>query len=277
MLDYLENTLDYNEPDIASIIDELSLWAARFGMLMLDQLEPARNLKVLDIGCGTGFPLFELAHLYGNSCQFTGVDLWEAGLNRAALKLKLYGLENVTLVKADASDLPLAAAHFDLIVSNLGLNNFEKPQAVLTECARVAKRGAQLSLTTNVKGHFQEFYAVYRDLLAEFGQPEYLERLAANENHRLSKEIASQLVEQAGFRVSKIIEDQFQMRFADGSALLRHSLVRIGFLDGWRAVIKPEDEKKVFGELESRLNLLAERQGGLTMTIPRLYLEASRK
>lgn len=34
-------------------------------MLLLDNLELSRGATVLDLGCGTGFPLFELADMHG--------------------------------------------------------------------------------------------------------------------------------------------------------------------------------------------------------------------
>jgi len=43
-------------------------------------------LHVLDIGCGTGFPLFELAHQLGPSAKLIGVDIWEPAILRANFK-----------------------------------------------------------------------------------------------------------------------------------------------------------------------------------------------
>jgi arsenite methyltransferase len=66
------------------------------------------------------------------------------------------------------------------------------------------------------------------------------------------------------------------LRFLDGSALLRHSLVRWGFLDGWRHVVESSDEERVFQALETHLNEVAQREGELRMTVPMLYIEARR-
>ena len=58
------------------------------------------------------------------------------------------------------------------------------------------------------------------------------------------------------------------MRFANGSSLLRHSLIRQGFIQAWRAVAPEDDVRNVFHTLELRLNDLAQELDELALTIP---------
>ncbi len=276
MTDYLDRMPDYHNPAVASALDELSLWSARFGVVLLDHIPLTRGLTILDLGCGTGFPLLELAQMCGSSCHLVGVDVWREGLDRAARKRETYDLTNVTLVAFDGTTLPFAADYFDLIVSNLVLNNVEHPGALLTECARVAKPGAQLILTTNPRGHMREFYDVYREVLVELGDARYLDRLVADEDRRGTTESVRHLLKRAGFDITKVIEERTRLRYLDGGALLGHMLTRVGFLGGWREVVDAPDERAVFADLERRLNARARRQGALEMTVPLLYLEARR-
>lgn len=271
---YWEQHYDIHDPARAAAFDEVSLWGARFGILLLDQLALAPDHTALDLACGTGFPLLELAQVYGPACRFIGLDLWAAGLQRAQSKLAARHLANVALVQADATALPLPDHSCDLIVSNLGLNNFADAPAVLRECRRVAKPQARLAFTSNLIGHMAEFYAVLRELLAAEGPPHYLVRLAQNEAHRGSRDSICALLTDAGLTVTRLVKDQFQLRFLDGSALLRHFLVQVGFLPGWRAILDPGDEARILLLLESRLNTLAAQNGSLVMTIPMLYVEA---
>lgn len=275
-LDYLDRSTDYDNPQVASALDELSFWSARFGAVLLEHVPLGRGLTVLDLGCGAGFPLFELAHMLGPSCRLFGVDLWRAALARAEGKRRLHGLANVALVRADGARLPFAAASFDLLVSNLGVNNFADPHAVLAECARVARPGATLALATNPRGHMAELYAAFREVLAGFGRPDWLERLDVAEDRRGDRGRLTAWLEGAGFRVEKAIEDAFEMRYLDGGALLRHSLTRFGFLDGWRTVVDPAEERAAFAALEARLDGIARLRGELRMSVPRLYLQARR-
>ena len=81
-------------------------------------------------------------------------------------------------------------------------------------------------------------------------------------------------MENTGFTVTRVISDEFQMRFLDGTSLRNHVLTRIGFLTGWLDVVEEKDRDHLFAVLEQELNDIAASQGCLTMTIPMLYLEA---
>lgn len=276
MADYLSYQNDLNDPALASALDELSFWSSRFGALLIDNIELRKDRLILDVGCGNGFPSFELANLFGASCHVTGMDVWREGLNRAASKQRFYNLANLSLLEADGARMPFPDATFDVIVSNLGLNNFADPRSVLAECFRVARRGATISLTTNIKGHFAQFYELFRRVLSEIDKPAQMDGLSASEMRRGTKESVTALISDAGFQVNRVVEGSFDMRFLDGSAMLNHALTKIGFLDGWRNVVGPEDERVAFDRIEALLNEEAEQKGELRMSVPMLFIEAKK-
>lgn len=275
MTDYLDRTVDLAE--LAPVFDELTFWSSRFGALLVDNLELRRGITILDVGCGAGFPLFELAHVHGPSCRVVGADVWSAALQRAEAKRRTYALHHAALAEASGDALPFRDASFDLVVSNLGVNNFAHPERVFAECGRVARPGGRLALTTNLSGHMRELYALFREVLGDFGRDDYLARLDADEARRGTVESVAARMEGGGFAVARAVEGSFRMRFADGSALLRHWLVIIGFLPAWRGVVDPEDARGVFNALERRLNEEAAARGALETTVPMLYLEGVRR
>jgi arsenite methyltransferase len=269
---FLDRPVGWTSPRLADIYDETSFWSARFGALLFECLEVRRGIRGLDIGCGTGFPLIELAHLHGASSHFTGIDIWTGARERARLKLEEHELANADLVAADAASLPFADDRFDLIVSNLGVNNFADVRKVLGECRRVAKSGARLVLTTNVRGHFGALYRLLHEILGEAGLQTSRVALRHEEKHRYSAETLQNLLAHSGFALARSVEQSFSMRFADGSALLRHALVK-WFLDGWRHAVGVAHERRIFDTLEARLNAVADHEGGIEMQVPMLYLE----
>ena len=73
----METYLDYTFEDTPAFVetfDEVPLWSASFGLLLLKHLELKPNLTVIDIGSGAGFPLMELAGRLGKSCTLYGLD-----------------------------------------------------------------------------------------------------------------------------------------------------------------------------------------------------------
>ena len=58
MPDFLHRTYYLNQPEMASAFDQVSFWSARFGVFLFEHLELRPNLNILDLACGTVFPLF---------------------------------------------------------------------------------------------------------------------------------------------------------------------------------------------------------------------------
>jgi arsenite methyltransferase len=268
--------VDFIREDFGSLYDELPLWSASFGMLMLERIPMRPYQMVLDVGAGTGFLAIELAQRCGRQTKVIAVDPWKAAIRRLRWKTEQLGLTNIEILEQDAATLAVPDSSVDLIVSNLGINNFDNAEAVLATCFRIAKPGANLFLTTNLVGHMQEFYDVYRSTLIQLDMTHRLHALEADILHRASMHGVRSLLDAAGFRVGDVTLGQFQMRFASGAALLQHHFIRLGFLEGWRAVVGDDEIETVFVALERNLDELAATAGDITLTIPMACVEATR-
>jgi len=243
-----------------------------FGLLLLEEVPLAGVRRALDVGCGTGFPLIELAERLGPDAQVDGLDPWKAGLARAAEKIAARNTRNASLHEGSASAMPFPDGSFDLIVSNLGVNNFDDRAGAIRECRRVARPGATLALTTNLQGHMQELYDVFAEVLQE--DDDSLGRLQEHVAHRATVESVRTLLTDGGFAVTRVVERLAVMRFADGTALFNHHFIKLGFLDAWKAVV-PGREREVFARLRDALDERARRDGELRLTIPMAYFEAA--
>lgn len=263
-------TSSLDHPEFADFFDELPLWSAPFGLKILDRVPIRRGLQVLDVGCGTGFLSIELAQRCGPQARVWAIDPWPAAMTRLERKLTYHGIRNVELLRRDAADTGLADGIVDVAVSNLGINNFDDPAAVLSETRRLLRPGGRLLLTTNPSGHMAEVYAALREVL--IGQPDRLAAVAAQEARRGSVEALTERLTRAGF-VDVVHETSaFHLRFADAGSMLQHWLIRVSFAPAWESAAG----KEAFAALEGRLNDRSQRQGGLSLTIPVALVEARR-
>jgi arsenite methyltransferase len=250
------------------------LWSASFGLLLFKHLEMKPDTTVVDVGCGAGFPLLELAERLGNSCTVYGVDPWKNATERAKQKVRDYGVKNVQILECSAENIPLENASADLVVSNLGINNFDHPGTVLQECRRILKSHGKIAITTNLHGHWKEFYDIFRDTLLAMGRDAEAAALQKEENHRNTLEQLSQLFEENGFQVHRIEEDVFEMKFVDGTAFLNHHFVKLGWLAAWTGLFSASDLPEIFTALETNLNRVAGDKGNLILSVPMAYVEA---
>jgi ubiquinone/menaquinone biosynthesis C-methylase UbiE len=261
---------------LLSAQDDFPLWSAPFGLMLLDRIQLRPGLNVLDIGFGSGFPLLELAQRLGNSSTIYGIDPHKAAHERTQYKRDVLKIENVQLIEGDASSMSFPDDFFDLIVSNLGVNNFDDPQKIFIECFRVAKHGAQIVMTTNPKGHMDTFFRVFTETLKDLHREDLIIDLNAHIEHRLTAETICQQLEQIGFRIIKAYKESFQLRFLDGTAFFSHALIRDGFLDDWIRLIPKPDRKEVFTSLEENLNRVSKSTGSLELTIPIACIEGEK-
>jgi arsenite methyltransferase len=244
------------EDQVADNYDELPLWSAPFGQLILEHAPLKRGQTIVDLGAGTGFLTVELAQRSA-AARVIAVDPWAGAMEVLRRKVDYLRLPNVELVIA--SQLDLASDSVDLVVSNLGINNFDNPATVVEECYRVLRPGGRLLLSTNLVGHMAEFYAAFRSVHDSKALDEHIA-------HRASIDGTLELLQQAGFTASVAATTEFRMRFADGTALLNHYFIRLGFLDGWLAIAGQE----VLDAVEQELN----RRGEVSLTVPAACFEA---
>lgn len=115
------------------------------GRRLVEHLDPIRIVpnRVLDLGCGTGAFLEELARRFA-SARLLGIDVARGMLEEARKRggwwRRAVGARRAALACADAERLPLAAASVDLVFSNLMLQ-WCRPELVFAECARVQPAG----------------------------------------------------------------------------------------------------------------------------------------
>lgn len=269
MKEYLQTNYNLDSDDLVEVIDELPLWSAPFGLKLLDKIIYRKNITVLDIGFGTGFPLIEVAMRLGESCKVYGIDPWKAAANRARRKIRMYQLNNVELIEGYAEEIPLGNDSVDLIISNNGINNVTDIEKVFSECYRITKSGGQFLVSVNLNNTMIEFYEIYKSILAEKKMHSEVEKM---QQHIYSKrkpleEFKEQIIN-SGFKIKEVEQSKFEIKFVDGTAMLNHHFIKLAFLNSWKNIIPEDKQDKIFNELEKSMNNKSAAEGLFKLSVP---------
>ncbi|ACK49096.1 Methyltransferase type 11 [Methylocella silvestris BL2] len=97
--------------------------------------------KVVDVACGTGFDVIEMAKRFP-AAEIFGVDRSEGLLGAA--RSRAQGLGNVRFLQANADRLPLQTDAFDGARIDRALQHIEDPRASLREMVRVTRPGGRI-------------------------------------------------------------------------------------------------------------------------------------
>ena len=233
--------------DIAIHYNELPLRSAPFGQLILDAVPMRRGQAIIGIGAATGLLSLELAERCGPQASVLAVDPWTEALDVLAEQGSYRGLSNITVSATGAEQLDVPDDSIDVIVSNLGINNFSSVAEILSECHRVLRPGGTIVLSTNPAGHMSEFYEIFRRTLRSLA----VETVKLDEHvswRRSAEDLRTRMRETCFVNVS-VRESPMIMRFADGTALLGHTFVNLALRAGWEALVPATQRESAFAAL----------------------------
>jgi ubiquinone/menaquinone biosynthesis C-methylase UbiE len=106
---------------------------------------------VLDVACGPGNFSREFARRAGPEGLVVGIDGSRTMLERGVEELRESGLENLALVRGDATALPFRDHCFDGVCCFAALHLFDDPFAALDGMTRVLRPGGRIALMASVR------------------------------------------------------------------------------------------------------------------------------
>jgi ubiquinone/menaquinone biosynthesis C-methylase UbiE len=167
---------------------------------------PTTGGRVLDVGTGTGVAAMAAAESVGPTGLVAGVDP-SLGMLRLALD------RGVTVVAAQAIDLPFRDATFDAVVANFVIFFFQRYETALFDMLRVLRPGGRLGVTTWGPAD-DEFRRTWRAVAESFTGPELLRdalrKVAPWEEHFSDSRRLADALRQAGLRSVDVQRRQFR-------------------------------------------------------------------
>ena len=110
---------------------------------MIEKFKPLKNSSVLEIGCGSGGTIENLAK---RGAKVSGIEIKD-DLVRLS-KMRASQFEGCSCIKADADTLPFPDKAFDVCSSMDLIEHLEDPEKHFKEMIRVLKPGGIISIST---------------------------------------------------------------------------------------------------------------------------------
>jgi len=251
------------------------LWSAPFGLKLLDYIIYKPNITAIDIGFGSGFPLIELAARLGNGSTVYGIDPWKKAVEKVKEKIDYYRIKNIKIIEGFAESIPLDNETVDLITGNNVINNVSDSESVIGECSRIIKKGGQFIQTMNLDKSMFEFYDQLKEVLNDLKMDKEIELMHKHISEKrpsLDKIITE--IKGHGFVIKDLEHDQFNYKFTDGTAMLNHHQVRLGFMDSWISFLPADKTGEIFDRIENKLNEQSRHFGEIKLSIPYVMINA---
>ncbi|MDQ6964881.1 MAG: class I SAM-dependent methyltransferase, partial [Mariprofundales bacterium] len=121
---------------------------------LLRDLRDEHPLRVVDLGCGPGSNLFEVADQCASfaGVSWYGLDLNHeevaAGADRSGWRVRERKVKAVHFLSGDLFHLPFADASVDILLSSEVVEHLPDPLPALQEMERVLKPGGHVMITT---------------------------------------------------------------------------------------------------------------------------------
>ncbi|WP_420916938.1 class I SAM-dependent methyltransferase [Pandoraea sputorum] len=130
--------------DNRAALDQMFVPLARFLIdRARDVAQQTPSGRLLDVGCGTGGATLALSTALGHPWRLTGADI-SAPMIETARTRAAHARAPVEFLCTDVQTHVFAQAHFDLIVSRLGVMFFDDPIAAFANLRASARPGAAL-------------------------------------------------------------------------------------------------------------------------------------
>jgi SAM-dependent methyltransferase len=126
--------------DVSELLD---LQLSPLGQRAIDALAPRLSDVIVDIGCGAGQTVLQLAERVGPDGRVIGADIAHPLIERA--RLRAAGLPQVRFIACDAACVPLPEKSVDAVFSRFGVMAFPDPVAAFSNFHRLLKQSGRMA------------------------------------------------------------------------------------------------------------------------------------
>ena len=127
----------------SEVCELVDLQLSPLGLRAIEVLSPTPGEAIVDVGCGAGQSVLQLAQRVGPQGRVIGIDI--APLLLDVARRRADGLPQVSFVEADAQSVGLPNQSADAIFSRFGVMAFADPTAAFSNFHRILKPSGRLA------------------------------------------------------------------------------------------------------------------------------------
>jgi SAM-dependent methyltransferase len=125
------------------VTELLDFQPSPLGQCAIEALAPKKSEAIIDVGCGAGQTVLQLADRVGPKGQVIGVDIAPLLLERA--RVRAARLSQVEFIECDATELCLPKKSMDCVYSRFGVMGFADPIAAFSNLHSLMKPSGRLA------------------------------------------------------------------------------------------------------------------------------------
>lgn len=266
-------TVKAQQPDFNEVADAWEKWEdwleqsyRSLNQLLLERAQMVAGQKVLDLGCGAGYPALLSAQIVGPAGNVFALDVAEKMLAVARRRAKTLGLTNVDFQNKDVTSLPFVDKSFHAITARFSLMFVPMVESTLRESYRVLKEGGMFASCVwagpekNLlpRKVLEEYYTLPKPDVAQTGP------------YRFSRQgDLSRLLQEAGFSKAREEEIPIKEIFISGQQFVQHILEASAL---WGALLRKLSSQQLAEATKKLVEAAEEFRSGNEVHIPRTAL-----
>jgi ubiquinone/menaquinone biosynthesis C-methylase UbiE len=216
-------------------------YSSLFAQMLLQQIPDNARATVLDIGCGTGHPTFEVLRRLDDGGRVVGIDRDNALLDIARRKALDLAGKRLFFKVGLAEELEFGDQVFDIVIGNLVMPQLDSPADALAEMKRVLVPSGQLLLTRATEGTFEEVLDMLREVALREDLPSVEQRVEQVAARYPSATAFANQVRAAGFADVEVTEETFRLPFRTAREIFEHPLIGFVGMSEWRWIAGLDD------------------------------------
>lgn len=150
---------------------------------VISLLNVREGIHFLDVGCGTGWAVGQVAKLVNDKGLFYGVDLSPRMIEKA--KSNFSGRGNLYFIQANVESIPLDDDFFDILICTNSFHHYPNPKRALEEMHRLLKEGGKIYILDPVADTWVVRLA---DRFIRLAEPEHVKIYSTHEYQQLFRE-----------------------------------------------------------------------------------------